>query len=131
MAYSITTRTGRTLGLVIVVSLCVLACSVLEQQHSDPVTVAKDSIPIGTSRTKALDALSDAQRHIACWYPSGEVDDLFFYGAYEPEEATVVIISSEVVEGQLQVYAIGTFEYYALRTEYGDCIERDTQSISP
>ena len=88
----------------------------------DPVQRAIDKIPTGTSRPEALRVLADAECHVECWYDDAVVD-LFFYGSCDPEEAKVVIMGSQPVSGELQVYQIGTFEYYALRQAFGWCLE--------
>jgi hypothetical protein len=116
-------------GVGLILGLCIGVTWVLTtDQPLDPVERAMQQIPIGTSRADALRILSDAQHHLECPYPSGKVHDLFFYGADNFEEATVVIVGSEVVSNELRVYKIGTFDTYALRTVYRDCVANDASS---
>lgn len=89
----------------------------------DPVNRAMEKIPIGTRRLEAIRLLDDAECHLECWRPSGAVEDLFFYGACNPDSGTVVIVGSEPVSDTMQVYQIGTFEDYALHVWYDWCLE--------
>lgn len=82
-----------------------------------------EKIPVGTQRSEAISLLDDAECHVECWRPSGAVEDLFFYGACNPDSGTVVIVGSEPVSDTMQVYQIGTFEDYALHVWYDWCLE--------
>lgn len=108
--------------------IIIMSCVFTSSQPPDPLTNVRAKISIGTNRDQALELLSDAQRHIECWYPSNRVDDLFFYGSSNMDEAYVVIIGSEVISGQLRVWNIGSYEKYALHAQYDDCINRDDLS---
>lgn len=93
---------------------------------SDPVDRAIEEIPAGTSRSEALQHVTDLvdiECHIECWGPNGGVEDLLFYGACNPDSGTVIIVGSELVSDTLEVYQVGTFENYALHAAYDWCLE--------
>jgi hypothetical protein len=68
----------------------------------------------GDERRQMLQALSDAWYHSECRYPSGAVEDMFFYGPKHPDKVTIVAVRSEPQDGQLFVDQAGTLESYFL-----------------
>ena len=90
-----------------------------------PLEEARKQVPIGTPREDAVRILSEkAWYHQEC--PNRiTIDDLFFYGSHKYDEAQVVIVASEPVDGVFVVYDIGSFESYAWHAAYQDCLQLD------
>ncbi len=105
--------------------MLIYACSPLVV--SNPVEEAQSRIQIGDSRDDAVQALSDAWFHAECTYPTiTGMDDLFLYGPKDPDRVEIVIVSSDVVSGNLEVVSIGGFESYML-SQYNHCIPSPLQ----
>jgi hypothetical protein len=82
-------------------------------------------VPIGTRREDAIRILSEkAWYHQECpnWVT---IEDLFFYGSHKYDEAEVVIVHSEPINGVFVVDDLGSFESYAWHTAFQDCLQRD------
>lgn len=109
----------RTVIMLIVLAMLIAAC------QSSPLEEARKQVPIGTLRDDAIKILSEkAWYHQPC--PNRiTIDDLFFYGSHQYDEAEVVIMGSEPKDGMFVVYDIGSFESYAWHAAYQDCIQRD------
>ena len=93
--------------------------------QASPLEEARKQVGIGTPREEAIGILSEKS-----WYHQPcpnrvTIDDLFFYGSHKYDEADVVIVRSEPVDGVLVVYDLGSFESYAWHAAYGNCIQRD------
>lgn len=93
--------------------------------RASPLEEARKQVPIGTPREEAIRILSEKS-----WYHQPcpnrvTIDDLFFYGSHKYDEAEVVIVSSEPVDGVFVVYDLGSFETYAWHAAYKDCLQRD------
>lgn len=57
------------------------------------------------------------------------MDDLFFFGSHNYDQAEILIIRSVVKDDELIVDVVGTLESYAWHTAYADCIQRDRFEI--
>lgn len=93
--------------------------------YVSPLEEARKQVPIGTPREDAIKILSEkAWYHQPC--PNKvTIVDLFFYGSRKYDEAEVVIVHSETVDGVFVVDDISSFESYAWHTAYQDCFQRD------
>lgn len=87
-----------------------LSVLIASYQYEDYVTIAKSRVQIGDDRGQALGVLSDAWFQSECNYPDGAVDDLFMYGARDPETVAVVVLTSELSEGKLLVTFVGSLD---------------------
>ena len=115
---------GRTYEMIQCAVLTLLVM-LLAACRISPLEQARDRAPIGTQREDAVAILSEkAWYHQEC--PNQRtIDDLFFYGSHSYDEAEVVIVRSEPVEGVFVVYDLSSFESYAWHTAYQSCIQRD------
>jgi len=86
----------------------------------EPYEIARSRIQIGDKRDEAVGALSDAWFHATCHYPSGSVDDLFFYGPQDQNQVKVVLVESKLVDRKTLVHFIGSVENYMLHL-YDHC----------
>lgn len=128
-----TTKLRTPISLLLIVFISVIACYVLLllggtdilrlfAQPSGYVAMAQSRIEIGETRESAVSKLTDALTHYQCESSRGAVDDLFFYGTSDPEQAVVLFIRSDFVESQLTVTSVGTIENYLLPAFYGECL---------
>jgi hypothetical protein len=80
--------------------------------------IAASRIEVGDKRGVVIEKLSDAWYHCADDHSQASVvtlrgyTDLFFFGPEDFDRATVVIVSSEIIEGEAVVSSIGSFENY-------------------
>ncbi len=111
----------RKLGRCATLTLLVL----LAACHASPLEEARKKVPIGTPREEAIRILNEeAWYHQPC--PNQvTIDDLFFFGSHKYDEAEVVIVGSEPIDGVFVVYDVSSFESYAWHTAYQDCLQRD------
>jgi len=70
--------------------------------------IAESRIEIGSERNEVIEVLSDAWYHCADDYSEGtdspkSYTDYFFYGPQEFDRATVIIVSSEVIQEKAMV----------------------------
>jgi hypothetical protein len=117
-------RASRTRGLMQYAALTLLVLLVAACRPS-PLEEARKQVPVGTPREDAIKILSEkAWYHQEC--PNRvTIDDLFFYGSHRYDQAEVVIVRSEPVNGVFVVYDLGSFEPYAWHAAYQDCLQRD------
>jgi hypothetical protein len=86
------------------------------------VALAQARIKIGEGREIAVSKLNDATRHFECHSARGAVDDLFFYGTSNPDNAVVILVRSDYAESKLFVSFIGPVKNYLLQEFYGECL---------
>jgi hypothetical protein len=112
--WSVVSRAAAVGGLLIgLVPGCRQAPSALE--------TARSRVSVGTKRDEAIQTLgATSWYHQPCW----ERTDLFFYGSHEYDRAEIVILRSDLVDGEYVVVSIDGFESYAWQTAYADCIQR-------
>lgn len=84
-------------------------------------TTIQSRVSIGEKREYALQELSDAWFHARCQLtPTSPIEDIFFYGANDPEEVEIVIIKSQKDDDTAYVTFVGTIENYMLHL-YDHC----------
>ncbi len=93
--------------------------------YVSPLSRAREQVPIETTRSDAIRILNDqAWYHQEC--PNRiTIDDLFFFGSRSYDDAQVVIVGSEPIDGEYIVYIISSFEANAWHAAYQDCLQRD------
>jgi len=80
----------------------------------DPTIEAVQSrIRVGDARSNAVQALPDAWFHTEC-RSGAVVEDLFFLGPRDRNKARIVLVSSEVTDGETVVHFVGGIEYAML-----------------
>jgi hypothetical protein len=120
--------------LLLIASDLLFGTSIMIPEESLPagedayIEMAQNRVKIGQDRDKALAALSDAWAHAECYYPSGNADDLFFYGAREPGEVRIILVVSTPVQGKRVVKFVGIVEEYLLRS-YDHCVPSPLQIL--
>ena len=93
------------------------------------ITLAKSKVRPGDSRESALLALSDAWFHAECMTVyTDSIEDLFFYGANNPDNVQVIIITSQKSGEDATVSSINTIENYMLHL-YDHCIPLPTSAF--
>ena len=93
------------------------ACMYKSLIATDPVSVAQSRVRIEDTRDEAVQALSDAWFRSECTFPNSTVIwDLFFYGPKDLEQVKVVVVHSDVADGDgtLKVTFVGGVESYML-----------------
>jgi hypothetical protein len=101
------------------------------QGKASPYELYSTAIQPGMSRATAIQIIGgSAWYHQDCSY--GEegsenfvIDDLFFFGSHQYDEADILIIVSRVHQDELVVDLLGTYEPNAWHTAYRDCVQRD------
>lgn len=114
--------------LIFLLAVIIVAC----ERHVTPIEQYGDVIQPGMKRTEVIELLQQpAWYHQEC--PRGApsstdyvVEDIFFFGSHKYGQAENLIVDSKVEDGELIVYAIGTFEPYVLHSgAYADCVQQD------
>ena len=115
---------GVRLVIGVVVGLMLSACGAQYRStpRPDPIAWAVEMVPVGTSRSDAIDLLADALCHVECPQLRGEVHDLFFYRICDVDRGTVVIVGSRPVSDTLRVYKVGRRDRNALHHWYDTCL---------
>jgi hypothetical protein len=85
---------------------------------------AREAVQVGDAREEAISILE-----VESWYHQPcknrtSIDDLFFYGSHNYDEADIVIVTSIPENGIYKVSEISSFEPNAWHTAYRDCIDR-------
>lgn len=112
--------------------ICLFAAILVAcERHVTPIEQYGDVIQPGMRRTEVIALLQQpAWYHQECSRkaPSSidfQMDDLFFFGSHNYDQAEILIIRSVVKDDELIVDVVGTLESYAWHTAYADCIQRD------
>jgi hypothetical protein len=102
--------------------LCSLAAGCYSPSRVD---WARGRVAVGMPRDKAVPVLqAESWYHVACQRRSEGIEDLFFFGSQDYDEAEIVIVLSMLRDDTYTVESIGTFEPNAWHTAYNDCIDR-------
>ena len=89
------------------------------QSHSLADT-ARSQVTMNMQRTEAIRRLqADAWQHKECRY-SIRYDDLFFYGSHDLELTGIVLIRSDIQNGEARISFVGSEESYRLLL-YDEC----------
>ena len=93
--------------------------------QASPLDKARELVSVGDLRKDAVEILKEeAFYHQPCQYQS-LIKDLFFYGDQHYDKADIVIVTSDLADGEHRVIGIGSFETYLWQNIYEDCIDRD------
>ena len=86
-----------------------------------PITRVHAAVPIGMPQDDAVLVLEQlAWYHQTC----DDSTDLFFFDNHDYDDTTIVIMDSNLQDGQYCVASFSTFESYAWHTVYDDCVDR-------
>ena len=110
----------------LVIMFFLLGC-VQTQEPVDEIAILS-RVRIGDTRTKALEAFSDAWFHSSCVYESGTVEDIFFYGPKDPYQFFIIMTRSTPTDKGLIVRQAGTLEYYFLDSLEDECFQPPLRS---
>lgn len=111
----------RHISLWFIILVCLAAC----EQPVRPYEQFKKVIQPGMERATAIKQLQKSAWYYQECRRQGYIEDLFFFGSHQYNEAEILIVDSIPKDDRWVVREIGTFEPYAWHTAYADCIQRD------